>query len=89
VAVRRQTSGVTVDELIEFIGRHLVTHRERVAVDRIDRGRVTVYELSVDSRDMGRVIGRQGRMATAIRTLMRAAPVGSGRRCVLEIVEAD
>lgn len=78
-----------MDELIEFIGRHLVTHRERVAVDRIDRGRVTVYELSVDSRDMGRVIGRQGRMATAIRTLMRAAPVGSGRRCVLEIVEAD
>ncbi len=78
-----------MDELIEFIGRHLVAHRERVAVDRIDRGRVTVYELSVDSRDMGRVIGRQGRMATAIRTLMRAAPIGSGRRCVLEIVEAD
>jgi len=78
-----------VDELIEFIGRHLVAHRERVAVDRIDRGRVTVYELSVDSRDMGRIIGRQGRMATAIRTLMRAAPIGSGRRCVLEIVEAD
>ncbi|HJN38798.1 MAG TPA: KH domain-containing protein [Chloroflexota bacterium] len=78
-----------MDELIEFIGRHLVAHRERVAVDRIDRGRVTVYELSVDSRDMGRIIGRQGRMATAIRTLMRAAPIGSGRRCVLEIVEAD
>ncbi|MDP6348560.1 MAG: KH domain-containing protein [Chloroflexota bacterium] len=78
-----------MDELIEFIGRHLVVHQERVAVDRIDRGRVTVYELSVDSRDMGRVIGRQGRMATAIRTLMRAAPIGSGRRCVLEIVEAD
>ncbi len=78
-----------MDELIEFIGRHLVAHRERVAVDRIDRGRVTVYELSVDSRDMGRIIGRRGRMATAIRTLMRAAPIGSGRRCVLEIVEAD
>lgn len=78
-----------MDELIEYIGRHLVMHRERVAVDRIDRGRVTVYELSVDSRDMGRVIGRQGRMATAIRTLMRAAPAGQGRRCVLEIVEAD
>ncbi len=78
-----------MDELIEFIGRHLVVHRERVAVDRIDRGRVTVYELSVDSRDMGRVIGRQGRMATAIRTLMRSAPVGQEGRCVLEIVEAD
>ena len=80
---------MNVDELIEFIGRHLVVHRERVAVERIDRGQVTVYELSVDSRDMGRVIGRQGRMATAIRTLMRAAPVGQERRCVLEIVEAD
>lgn len=78
-----------VDELIEYIGRHLVRHKERVAVERIDRGSVTVYELSVDSQDMGRVIGRQGRMATAIRTLMRAAPIGQGRRCVLEIVEAD
>ena len=50
---------------------------------------MTIYELEVDQRDMGRVIGRQGRMATAIRTVMRAAPIGQGKRCQLEIVEAS
>lgn len=77
-----------MDELIEFIARHLVTNRDAVRVTRRDRGRVTIYELEVDQRDMGRVIGRQGRMATAIRTVMRAAPIGQGKRCQLEIVEA-
>ena len=77
-----------MDELIEFIARHLVTDRRAVRVTRRDRGRVTIYELEVDQRDMGRVIGRQGRMATAIRTVMRAAPIGQGKRCQLEIVEA-
>jgi predicted RNA-binding protein YlqC (UPF0109 family) len=77
-----------MDELIEFIARHLVTNRRAVRVTRRDRGRVTIYELEVDQRDMGRVIGRQGRMATAIRTVMRAAPIGQGKRCQLEIVEA-
>ncbi|MCY3801652.1 MAG: KH domain-containing protein [Chloroflexi bacterium] len=77
-----------MDELIEFIARHLVTDRGAVRVTRRDRGRVTIYELEVDQRDMGRVIGRQGRMATAIRTVMRAAPIGQGKRCQLEIVEA-
>ncbi len=77
-----------MDELIEFIARHLVTDRDAVRVTRRDRGRVTIYELEVDQRDMGRVIGRQGRMATAIRTVMRAAPIGQGKRCQLEIVEA-
>ena len=78
-----------MDELIEYIARHLVAKRSAVRVTRSERGRITIYELEVDQNDMGRVIGRQGRMATAIRTLMRAAPIGQGRRCQLEIVEAD
>jgi hypothetical protein len=78
-----------VDELIEYIARHLVANRSAVRVTRRDRGRMTIYELEVDRRDMGRVIGRQGRMATAIRTLMRAAPIAQGKRCQLEIVEAN
>lgn len=78
-----------MDELIEFIARNLVANRSAVRVTRQDRGRVTIYELEVDQRDMGRVIGRQGRMATAIRTVMRAAPIGQGKRCQLEIVEAS
>ena len=78
-----------MDELIEFIARNLVANRSAVRVTRQDRGRVTIYELEVDQRDMGRVIGRQGRMATAIRTVMRAAPIAQGKRCQLEIVEAS
>ncbi len=77
-----------MDELIEFIARHLVTDRRAVRVTQRDRGKVTIYELEVDQRDMGRVIGRQGRMATAIRSVMRAAPIGQGKRCQLEIVES-
>lgn len=77
-----------MDELIEFIARHLVTDRRVVRVTQRDRGKVTIYELEVDQRDMGRVIGRQGRMATAIRSIMRAAPIGQGKRCQLEIVES-
>lgn len=78
-----------MDELIEFIARHLVGNRDAVRVTRRERGSVTIYELEVDQRDMGRVIGRQGRMATAVRTLMRAAPIAHGKRCQLEIVEAS
>jgi len=78
-----------MDELIEFIARHLVVNRGQVRVERRNRGRMTIYELHVDPADMGRVIGRQGRMATAIRTVMRAAPIAEGRRCQLEIVEAE
>ena len=77
-----------MDELIEFIARHLVTDRRAVRVTQRDRGKVTIYELEVDQRDMGRVIARQGRMATAIRSVMRAAPIGQGKRCQLEIVES-
>lgn len=78
-----------MDELIEFIARHLVVNRQGVRVARRERGHVTIYELHVDPRDMGRVIGRQGRMATAIRTVMRAAPIAQNRRCQLEIMEED
>jgi len=78
-----------VDEFIEFIARHLVGNRDAVRVTRRERGSVTIYELEVDQRDMGRVIGRQGRMATAVRTLMRAAPIAHGKRCQVVIVEAS
>lgn len=78
-----------MDELIEFVARHLVGNRDAVRITKRERGSVTIYELEVDQRDMGRVIGRQGRMATAVRTLMRAAPIARGKKCQLEIVEAS
>jgi len=76
-----------VDELIEFIARHLAADPGAVRVERVPRHNLSVYRLYVAPGDMGRVIGRQGRVATAIRALMQAAPIGEGRRCVLDIQE--
>ena len=76
-----------MDELIEYIARNLVLESEAVRVERVPRNNVSVYRLSVAPTDMGRVIGRQGRVATAIRMVMQAAPIGQGRRCVLDIQE--
>ncbi len=76
-----------MDELIEFIARNLVTTPERVRVERVQRNNLSVYKLYVEPHDMGRVIGRQGRVAMAIRAIMQAAPVAQGRRLALDIQE--
>jgi len=78
-----------VDELIEFIGRNLATVPDEVRVERFRRHHLHVYKLYVDPQDMGRVIGRQGRVAIAIRAVMQAAPVSQGRRLALDIQEAS
>ncbi len=77
-----------MDELIQFIARNLVTEPDAVRVERIRRNHLHVYRLYVAPNDMGRVIGRQGRVASAIRELMPAAPVAQGRRVALDIQEA-
>ena len=77
-----------MDELIEFIARNLVTMPDQVRVERIQRHNLHVYKLYVPPQDMGRVIGRQGRVATAIRAVMQVAPIGRGRRLALDIQEA-
>lgn len=71
-------------ELIEFIARQLVEKPEKVFVKETHGGSVTVLELHVDREDMGRVIGKDGRVANALRTLLRV--VAQDRRVVLEIV---
>lgn len=76
-----------MDEFIEFIARNLVTDPGRVQVERVRRDNLHVYQLYVAPEDMGRVIGRQGRVATAIRAIMHAAPVAQGRRLALDIQE--
>lgn len=77
-----------MDELVEYIARNLVTRPDGVRVERIQRHNLHVYKLYVPSEDMGRVIGRQGRVATAIRAMMQVAPIGQGRRLALDIQEA-
>jgi uncharacterized protein len=73
-------------ELIEYIARSLVTQPDQVTVTELDDNGVLVFQLQVAPEDMGKVIGRQGRIANAIRSLLKVASVRQGRRAVLEIL---
>lgn len=74
-------------ELIEYIAKALVDHPEEVHVEEITGARSVIFELRVASSDMGRVIGKRGRVANAMRSLLRVASIESGKRAILEIVE--
>ena len=74
-------------ELVEFIAASLVDHPEQVKVNEIESGQTTVVELRVAAGDLGKVIGRQGRTARAIRAILNASGTKLKRRYVLEIVE--
>ncbi len=79
------------EELLQYIAENLVNAPEEVSIRRKDSGRNVVLELSVASDDMGRVIGRSGRVANSIRALLRAAGPADERgrerrrRVILEI----
>ena len=73
-------------ELVEHMARSLVNAPDAVVVREIEGVSATIYELSVAPDDMGRVIGKQGRVANAMRTLLRVAAVKDGKRVTLEIV---
>lgn len=75
-----------IKELVEYMAQSLVNDPEAVVVDEVEGASATIYELSVASSDMGRVIGKQGRVANAMRTLLRVAAVKEGKRVTLEIV---
>jgi predicted RNA-binding protein YlqC (UPF0109 family) len=74
-------------QLVESIARALVDQPDRVEVKEIAGEQTTVLELRVAPEDLGRVIGKQGRTARAIRTLLAAAGVRVRKRLVLEILE--
>jgi predicted RNA-binding protein YlqC (UPF0109 family) len=74
-------------ELLEEITRSLVDHPQGVQVRAVEGSQVTVLELRVHSGDLGKVIGRQGRTAKAIRTLLGAAGMKAHKRFTLEILE--
>ena len=74
-------------ELVEFIAKALVDHPEAVDVSLVDGERSTIVELRVSPDDMGKVIGKQGRIAKAIRALVKAAAMRDGKRVVVEIVQ--
>ena len=74
-------------ELVEAIAKSLVDHPESVEVKSVSGSQVTVLELHVHPEDLGKVIGRQGRTAKAIRTLLGAAGMKIRKRFTLEILE--
>jgi len=74
-------------ELIEFIAKSLVENPGKVGVTEYRRGDRVSLELQVAKDDMGRVIGKDGRVANAIRTLLRVAAAREGKQVTLDVVE--
>jgi predicted RNA-binding protein YlqC (UPF0109 family) len=74
-------------ELVEYLARRLVNEPDAVRVEEVERDGDIVLELHVAPDDVGQVIGRQGRIARALRTVVRAAAARRERRVLLEIVE--
>jgi len=79
-------SSPDMKKLIEFMAKSIVSDSDSVIVREIEGNNATIFELSVNPDDMGRVIGKQGRVANSMRTLLRVAAVKEGRRVTLEIV---
>ncbi len=72
-------------ELVEYIAKNLVNDPAQVTVARKERGNSIILELHVAQEDMGRVIGKSGRVANAIRSLLRVMATQQNKRVILEI----
>ena len=82
-----ETGDVDMEALISFMARQLVDDPDQVSVKEVAGDVSSVFELSVAESDLGKVIGKSGRTARAMRTILSAASVKSGKRAVLEILE--
>ncbi|PKM41419.1 MAG: RNA-binding protein [Firmicutes bacterium HGW-Firmicutes-9] len=76
-----------MEELVRFIAKNLVDEPDSVKVETREEGDTVVISLSVAPGDMGKVIGRQGRIAKAIRTVVKAASVREDKKYMVDIVE--
>lgn len=74
-------------ELVERMAKALVDKPEDVVVSEVAGEQTTVFELRVAQTDLGKVIGKQGKTARAMRTILSASGTKMGKRCVLEILE--
>lgn len=73
-------------ELVEVLAKALVDKPEEVSVKEIIKDRTIIYELSVSPDDMGKIIGKQGRIAKSLRTVVSAAAVKENKRIIIEIM---
>lgn len=74
-------------DLVEVIARSLVEHPEEVVVTEKESGKSTIIELKVAQSDMGKVIGKQGRIAKAIRSVVKAAASREDKKVIVDIVQ--
>ena len=74
-------------ELVEFVVKSLVDAPDEVSVNVIEGEKSTILELKVAQEDVGKVIGKQGRIAKAIRTILSASETRDGKRATLEILD--
>ncbi|MBP9015643.1 MAG: KH domain-containing protein [Candidatus Atribacteria bacterium] len=74
-------------DLVEFIVKALVDHPEEVKVSEVEGEQSVIYEIRVSQEDMGKIIGKQGRIARAIRTIVKAAGAKKGKKTAVEILE--
>lgn len=77
----------TMGELVEFIAKALVDYPEQVSVNEVEGSQSVIIELKVAQEDMGKIIGKQGRIAKAIRTVVKAAAIKDNKRVVVEIIQ--
>lgn len=73
-------------ELVEILAKALVDQPEKVVVNMIEKDRSTLIELQVAPEDMGKVIGKQGRIAKAIRSVVKVAAVRQKKKVIVEII---
>ncbi len=73
-------------ELVEYIAKSLVDHPDQVRVTQVEGEQTIILELQVAHEDMGKIIGKEGRIANAIRTLVKVAAARQGKRAQLEII---
>jgi predicted RNA-binding protein YlqC (UPF0109 family) len=80
-------SGGTMKELVKYIAKALVDNPDEVSVNEVEGEQTSVIELRVAKGDLGKIIGKHGKTAQSIRTILSAASAKIGKRAVLEIVE--
>ena len=81
------TGRYVMKELVEVIAKSLVEHPEEVIVNKKKKEDAVIVELKVGPSDMGKVIGRQGRIAKAIRTVVKAASSKSSKKVIVDILQ--
>lgn len=74
-------------QLLEMLAKSLVDHPDAVEVSQVEGERSIILELKVAADDMGKVIGKQGRIAQALRTIVKAAAVKEGKKVMVEIIQ--